>query len=169
MTELLRLRVFANLFLLLSFCILVSSAFGVEGNEAWTAIDTADSAVASAYQAVLEAEEAGANVSGLLKELNFGAEALAKANTLYRIENFDEAVYFADLGYDSIVEVMAEADGLRNLAVAERKQRLLLTSLASAFEVGFVVLCGFFGWRQFKKRYFRGVLKMKPEVVSNES
>jgi hypothetical protein len=159
-----RLSTFANLFFLLSFCILTSSAFGVESDQAWTAIDRADSAIASAYQAVLEVEEAGANASGLLKDLDFGAEALAKANILYRIEDFDEAVYFAELCYDSVVEVTAEANRLRDLAVTERKQRLLLTSLTSTFGVGFVILGGILGWRLFKRWYYRRVLKMRPDL-----
>lgn len=157
-----RLKVFANLFFLLSFCILMSSAFGVESDQASTAIDRADSAIASAYQAVSEVEEVGANVSGLLKDLNFGAEALAKANMLYRTGDFDEAVYFAELCYDVVVEATADANGLKDLVGAERNQRFLINSLASTFGVGFAILGGILGWRLFKRRYYRRVLKMKP-------
>lgn len=168
-TGLPRLRVFANLFFFLSFCVLVLPAFGVEGDQAWTAIDRADSAISSAYQAVLEAEEAGANVSAFLGDLNFGAGALAKANMFYRVEDFGEAVVFADLCYDSVVNVTSEANEFRVLAVAERRQVFFLTSLVSTFGVGCVVLCGIFGWRLFKRRYYRQVLKMRPKVAQDES
>jgi len=164
-TGLSRLRVLASLFFLVSFCILVSSAYGVEGAEALARINRADSAVVSAYRAVLEAEEAGANVSSLLRELNSGAEALARANMLYRVEDFDGAAYFADLCYDSVVDVAAEADGLRDVAASEGRTRVYLTSVASTFGVFCVVFGGFFGWRLFRKRYFRRVSKMKPDVV----
>jgi len=164
-----RLRIVATLFFVMLFCLLVSSAFGVEGDEALAAIGKADSAVVSAYRAVLEAEEAGANVSGLLEDLNFGGEALAKANTLYRVGDFDGAVYFADLCYDSVVHVEAEADRLRNLAAVEGKKLLYLTVAASTFGVCCVMFGGLFGWRLFKKRYLRRVLKMEPGVVTVES
>lgn len=159
-----RSKVFANLLFLLSFCLPISSAFGMESDQAWAAIESADSAIASAYQAVSEVEETGANVSGLLKDLNFGAEALAKANMLYRTGDFDEAVYFAELCYDVVVEVTAQANELKDLAVAERNQRFLINSLASTFGVGFAILGGILGWRLFKRRYYRRVLKMKPDL-----
>ena len=148
---------------------LVSSVSGVGSDEALTAIDRADSAIVLAYRAVLEAEGAGANVSGLLEELNFGAEALATANMLYRVGNFDGAVNFADLCYDSVVDVAAKADEAVRLAEFEGKNQLYLTSAASTLGVCSVVLGGVFGWRVFKRRYFRRVLETKPEVVSNES
>lgn len=168
-TGLPRLRVFANLFFLLSFCVLVLPAFGVESDQAWIAIDRADSVISSAYQAVLEAEGAGANVSDFLGDLNFGVEALAKANMLYRIGDFGEVVVFADLCYDSVVNVTSEANELRVLGVTERRQQFLFTSLVSTFGVGCVVFSGVFGWRLFKRRYYRQVLKMRPKVVQDES
>jgi len=148
---------------------LVSSVSGVGSDEALIAIDRADSAIVLAYRAVLEAEGAGANVSGLLEELNFGAEALATANMLYRVGNFGEAVNFADLCYDSVVGVAAKADEAVRLAEFEGKGQFYVTSAASTLGVCCVVLGGVFGWRVFKRRYFRRVLETKPEVVSNES
>ena len=130
--------------------------------KARAAINRADSAIASAYRAVLEAEENGANVSNLLKKLNLGAEALTKANMLYRIEDFDEAVVLANSGYDYGVNVTSEAHRLRESAVYERKQRLYLASATSTLGVGFAVFGGLFGWRLFKRRYYKQVLKMTP-------
>jgi len=147
----------------------MSSVFGMDSNEALTAIRRAEFAVASAYEAVLEAEKAGANVSVLLEEVNVGAENLTKACMLYRIGDLEEAVYFADLCCSSVVNVTNEAETLRDLAVVERKKQVLVTSLASTFGVGVTVFGGFFGWRWFKEWYLRRVLKMKPEVVHNES
>ena len=166
------LRATVVLFVLFS---LVSSVF-VAGTQALdveevasSAIESAELAVDVAYEAVLEAEGAGANVSGLLDELNDGAEALSKAYISNRVGDFDDAVYFADLCYGLVAGIEAEANELRDVAVVERDQRLLLTSFGSVFAVVCIFCGGFFGWRFFKSRYHRRVLEMKPEVASNES
>lgn len=166
------LKAAAVLFVLFA---LVSSVFvscikgsGVEDG-ALSAIESAELAVDSAYDAVLEAEGAGANVSGLLDELNEGAEALSKAYMSNRVGSFDDAIYFADLCYSLVGGIEAEANELRDAAIADRSQRLLLTSFGSVLAVVCVFCGGFFGWRFFKSRYHRRVLKMKPEVASNES
>ena len=166
------LRVIGVLFVLFAFVssvfVLGTMALDVE-EVALSAIESAELAVNVAYEAVLDAEGAGANVSGLLDELNDGAEALSKAYISNRVGNFDDAVYFANLCYDLVGGIEVEANELRDVAASERSQRLLLTSFGSVFAV-FCVFCGgFFGWRFFKNRYHRGALKMKPEVASNES
>nr|NIR87761.1 hypothetical protein [Candidatus Bathyarchaeota archaeon] len=66
-----------------------------EDDAAWAIIKAEDS-VASGYDAVLEAEEAGANVSGLLARLNEAAMLLAEAEIAFRLGDFDEAVVSAD-------------------------------------------------------------------------
>jgi len=160
------------LFVLFAFMsstfVLGTMALGVE-DVALSAIESAELAVDLAYDAVLEAEGAGANVSGLLNELNDGAEALSKAYVSNRIGDFDDAIYFADLCYDLVAGIEAEANELREVAVIDGNQRLLLTSFGSVLAVVCICCGGFFGWRFFKSRYHRRALKMKPEVASNES
>jgi len=166
------LRAVAVLFVLFAFVsstfVLGTMALDVE-DVASSTIESAELAVDVAYDAVLEAEGAGANVSGLLNELNDGAEALSKAYISNRVGNFDDAVYFADLCSDLVAGMEAEANELREVAIIDRNQGLLLTSFGSVLAVVCVFCGGFFGWRFFKSRYHRRVLKMKPEVASNES
>jgi len=160
------------LFVLFAFVSSVSvlgiMALDVESG-ALSAIESAELAVGLAYEAVLEAEGAGANVLGLLDELNDGSEALSKAYMSNRVGNFDDAIYFANLCCDLVGGIEAEANELRDVAVVDRSQRLLLTSFRSVLAVVCIFCVGFFGWRFFKSRYHRLVLKMKPEVASNES
>ena len=166
------LRVIAALFVLFAF---VSSIFvsGIQALDvedvALSAIESAESAIGLAYEAVLEAEGAGANVSGLLDELNDGAEALSKAYMSNRVGDFDDAVYFADLCCVLVGGIEAEANVLRDVVAAERTHRLLLSTLGSVLAVVCIFYGGFLGWRFFKSRYHRRALKMKPEVASNES
>jgi hypothetical protein len=166
------LRVIAVLFVLFAF---VSSVFvlGIKALDveeaALSTIEDAELAVDLAYGAVLEAEGVGANVSGLLVELNDGVEALSEAYVSSRIGNFDDAIYFADLCSDLVEGIEAEANELRDAAVVDRDRRLLLNSFGSVFAVVGIFCGGFFGWRFFKSRYYQRVLETKPEVASNES
>jgi len=151
------------------FCLVISRVFAVSSGEAEAAINRAESRMSSAYKSVLEAEKAGANVSSLLLKLNIGSTLLSRAQMQYRIGNFSEAADFANQCFDSLDGVENEAGTLRDNAVTERKQRMLISAVGSTFAIGAVLFASIFGWRFFKDRYSRRVLKMKPEVRANDS
>ena len=153
----------------LLFCLVISRVFAVSSGEAEAAINRAESRMSSAYKSVLEAEKAGANVSSLLLKLNIGSTLLSRAQMQYRIGNFSEAADFANQCFDSLDGVENEAGTLRDNAVTERKQRMLISAVGSTFAIGAVLFASIFGWRFFKDRYSRRVLKMKPEVRANDS
>lgn len=165
------LRFVAVLLLLFAFSsFFLLGALAAETEEtALSAIGSAESVMESAFEVVLEAEEAGADVSGLLEELNDGAEALSKAHMFYRVGRYDDAVYFADLCYGLVDGIETRVDELQSAAVTQRRYDLYLTSLSSVVAVGFVCGVGFFGWRFFRERCRRKILEMKPEVGSDES
>jgi len=154
------------LFAISSF-FLIATAKGISENEATLASNDADGTVVSAYLATLKAEEAGANVSGLLIQLDEAGGFLARAHMAYRSGNFDETIHFANLSKNIGEEVQNAADRLEILALSEGHQRLLFTMIGSIACVILTVLGSFWGWRIFKRRYFKRVLKMKPEVASN--
>ena len=166
------LRTVIVLYVLLSLVSWVSvssiQASNVEDG-ALSAIERGELAMTVAYEAVLEAERAGANVTSLLSKLNEGAEALSEAHMSNRVGNFDDVTYFANLCYDLVASIEAEANMLRDAAVVERPQRLFLTSLSSAVAAVCILFGGFFGWRFFKNRYYQRISQMKPEVVNNEA
>ncbi|MEM2562278.1 MAG: hypothetical protein QXT06_08125, partial [Candidatus Bathyarchaeia archaeon] len=66
-----------------------------ERDEAQNALNKAESALASAYLAVFNAENAGANISSLISKLDVAADWLARANNAFRLGNYDEAYNFA--------------------------------------------------------------------------
>ncbi|UCE29614.1 MAG: hypothetical protein JSV85_02530 [Candidatus Bathyarchaeota archaeon] len=167
-----RLRTVIVLLVLFSlgFSIFVSAVHGSGVMDvALPLIERAESAVDAAYQAVLEAEKAGADVSSLLDTLNAGAEALSEAYMADRAGEFDDVVHYADLCYDLVGGVETEANVLRDEAAAEQTQRIFLASLGSAIAVGCIFFAGFYGWRFFKSWYYRRFSQMKPEVVDHES
>ena len=132
------------------------------------AISQAEEVLVSAYEAVLEAEQAGTNVSGLLTRLNEAGDLLAQAHVLYRLEDFDGAARFSDPCREIGEEVRDEALGLRDQAVLEADQRFRWTMIGSILGVAIIVGVSFLGWRTFKLRYHRRILEMKPEVVSDD-
>ena len=141
----------------------------VSESEASSVLTSAEGAVGSAYQAVLRAEEAGANVSGLLVQLNDAGELLAKAKVAYRLEDFDEVVFSASLCSEISENVKNEADELHVETYGSKITVFWLTSTGSLVGVVAVGFGSFWGWRFFKKRYYERVLEMKPEVSSDES
>jgi len=150
--------------------VFVSGAFGVDGEDvAVSAVDRAEAEVVSAYEAVLGAEEAGADVSGLLDELNVAGGYLAEAHVWFGLGDFDEAARLADLCYDAVVDVSGEAFDLESEAHALRVTDSVVRITGSMVGVVVVVFLGFAVWRVFKRRYSRRVLEMRPEVAKGES
>jgi len=132
-------------------------------------INQAEDVVASAYEAVLEAERAGANVSGLLARLNQAGEFLAGAWVAFRLGDFEEAARSASLCSEISESVKNEAGEMRVEAYGLRVKGFWLTMTGSLVGVVAVVFGSFVGWRVFKRRYYMRVSRMKPEVSSGES
>jgi len=148
----------------------VSFAFAEVGErEASSSLDNAERGVISAYKATLKAEEAGANVSGLLNRLNEAEALLAHARIAYRSGGFDEVVRYASLCTEIGERVKIDADELWGRAYGSRSMDFWLAMAGSVLGIFVVGLGSFLSWRRFKRRYLKRILRMKPEVSSDES
>jgi len=160
-------------FLVLSvfaFPVFVSGGFGVDGEDvAASAVDRAEESVVLAYEAVLDAEEVGADVSELLSRLNVAGGYLADAHVWFGLGDFDNATRLADLCYYYVEDVRGRAVELRNEAHGLWATDLVVRMVGSIVGVVVVVFLGFVVWRVFKRRYHRRVLGLRPEVFSGES
>ena len=136
---------------------------------AQAAINSAESRMSSVYKSVLAAEKEGANVSSLLVKLNTSAALLSMAQMQNRTGNFIEAELFADQCYNFLDGIETEAASVRDNAILERNQRMLVSSIGSAVGICAVLIASIVGWHYFKARYSREVLEMKPEVQANDS
>ena len=134
-----------------------------------SAISQAEEVLASAYEVVLEAEQAGADVSDLLARLNVAGEYLASSHVWYELGDYTNATRFANLCYDVGEEVRNGAYALKNKAYGLWATGLVVRMTVSIVGVVVIVFLSFVGWRAFKRRYHKRVLRMKPEVVSGES
>jgi hypothetical protein len=143
--------------------ICVSGAFAAYSeNTAASAIDRAEAAMVSAYEAVSDAEQAGANVSRLLDRLNVAGEHLDEAHMLYRLGNFDGAIHSADLSSEIGADVKNEAEELKIEAYGSWIRIVWIRIIGSIVGVIFVVFGAFIVWRVFKRRYVRSnIEKMK--------
>jgi len=160
------LMVSAFLFFLLSFPTLLVSASSED--MVTLALTEAEEALVSTHEAVLEAEQAGANVSGLLDKLNLGAEYLAEAYVWYRLGVSENASRFAGLCSDVIGGVSSEAVELRDEAKRLGEANFVVNMIRSVVGVIVVFVSCSIVWLIFRRRYRRRVGLMS-EVVSGES
>ncbi len=128
------------------------------------AVVEAEQQMAWAYEVVLDAEGVGADVSGLLAWLNDGAELLSLARMAFEVDNFEEAVRFAELSSGVGLEVEGEADRLEVEAGQARFNRVWWSVVGSVLAVSFVLFAGLLGYQVFKRRYYKRLSKMKPRV-----
>lgn len=129
----------------------------------------AERAFTSAYEAVFEAEQAGANVSGLFGRLNIAGEYLSEAYVWYHSGDSENASRFAGLCYDVVGDVKDEAVELRNEAKRLEETEFVETLFGSVVGIIVVAVSGYVVWRVFKRRYRKQFLGLRPEVVSGES
>jgi hypothetical protein len=161
-------RRFMSFVLLVCLVLILSfpGFFGAGGYvEAASSLDEADTLVCQAFEAVLEAEAAGANVSVLTARLDEAAALLVRAKMLRRSGKLDEAASLIDEAVDIANDVESEASELKTSASVNRQNMFLLYSTFSVIGAPVFLLVLFFVWRWFKRVYVRGLLKSKPEVV----
>jgi len=163
---------FPKLFTLCVILVLVSTIAGTSSSNcadaAALAIARAEDNVSSAYQAVRDAEGAGANISGLLTKLNEAGKLLAKANISCRAGNFENATLFADASTEIANSIKIEAYRTRDLALYQELLRFQYTLTASILSIVAILFISFTTWRFFKRYYCKRILKLKPEMSSGE-
>jgi hypothetical protein len=137
-------------------------------DEASSSVGEADVAVRRAFNATLDAERAGANVSGLILRLNEAGTILGEAEIALGNGNSSEAASKAGQCVEIAESVKSDADVLKASALDEAQTvfRASLTFSVLGIPVFVVVLA--LVWRRFKRGYVRKMLGMKPEVAHDE-
>jgi hypothetical protein len=121
-------------------------------NEAAVKIGEAENALNSAYEAVLETEKAGANITGLLSDLTEAAELLSKAK-LVLSTNESAAVDFALQSQAKLNGFLAKADTLKTAAAQQRYWDFMVNVVGSIVGSVVVVCGGFVVWTVLKRKY----------------
>lgn len=131
-----------------------SVVFASEQDDARSVILGAEGKVVDCYEAVLDAEKAGANVTGLLIRLNEAGEILSKANLAYSVGNYSLAIELAGQSTARLDSFVADADTLMDAAAQEHYWDFMINVVGSSVGTVAVVCGSFFAWR-FLKKYER--------------
>lgn len=126
----------------------------------------AEIAVGQAFSAVLDAEQAGANVTGLLARLNDAAALLAQAEMALRTGDANAAVDNATGALSIASEVKAEAVYAKASALVADDNALQSTITFSVVGAVTFVLALLLVWHRLRHRYVKNLLHSKPEVTS---
>jgi len=140
----------------------------VASDEASLVISEANNKLKMAFEAVLEAEKAGANVSDLIIQLNSAGALLAEAENAYRVGVFSEAVSKAEECSMLADGVMGEASQLRESAIVNAQTAFWHNLIFSIFGGAAFLFVIFFVWDWFRRVYMKRIVNMKPEVVSDD-
>lgn len=149
---------------ILMFSWFVDACFAVDKAVADEALIDAENDLVSAYVAVEEAEQVGANVSELLTKLKFAGSLLADAYNAHRVGDYDDACSYAVNCSDRAKGIASEAAGLKLEAEKGYSERLFATAAVSSAGLSLLFVLSLFGWRILKRRHFKRILEMKPEV-----
>ncbi|MGQ9507690.1 MAG: hypothetical protein ACUVTB_07565 [Candidatus Bathycorpusculaceae bacterium] len=149
-----RFRVYS---ILLSFLVLLVFAgslpcFGVNSEDALSAISSTEARVVTCYRAAAEAAGAGANVSDLLILLNEAGWLLSRAKLAYSQGDFDSAVAYAVECRSMLDGFVDGADGLRRNAEAAGHRDFMLNFVGSAVGAVCIVVGGFALWNLLKEK-----------------
>ena len=155
----------ASVLLLVLFSMLMFSVSAAGNQEdAASSISEAELWMVQAYEAVLDAESADADVSGLLVRLNDAAELLSEARMAFDVGDFEEASGYAESTSAVGYEVLDEAELLEIEAANARVQSSWGFLGISVLGVLVVVVVSVWGYRFFKRHYYSRLSKMRPRV-----
>lgn len=139
-----------------------------DAEEAASALANAERTVGEAYNATVNADQTGANISTLLTKLSDAGDELSAAETAYRQGDFNSTVTLARISSQVAEGVKADASQLGLEALGARYMNNWFKMVVSIVAVVTVGLGSFFIWRRFKKRHYQRVLNAKTEAVSHE-
>jgi len=156
---------FLSIALMISMCASKTPYAFAQTGQPESQLEAASNKIGQAFEAVLDAEQAGASVTGLLERLTVAADLLAQAEIAARR---------GDLSFGAKIDsVLSIAGEVEEAAVAARYAALGAdqNALGSAFAFSSVGVIAFvfvllLVWRQLKQRYVRRLFEAKPEVTS---
>ena len=159
---------FFSVALFLFVVILGPVCFAVGVDEAGAVLDQAERDLSSAFVAVAEAGDSGADVAGLLERLSVAGDYLSGARVAYRVGDYERAYSDSIACSSSLDGVASDAMQLQAAVENERSEGMLFAVVGSG--VGLVLLCilGLLGWRYLSKWYLRRAMDLKPVVEDRQ-
>lgn len=134
----------------------------VTATQATESLSAADSAISHAYQALSDAESAGANVSTITPQLNTAATYLAEAQNAYRTGDFEVSVTKSNDALAIANQVEEEASALKISATTANATNAQLTVIYTIAGIAIFLVTLFIIWRNVKRRHINKILRLRP-------
>lgn len=150
--------------IMFTFCI--SDNLVIAQTNQTTSLQVANDAVEQAFEAILDAETAGANVTILLSDLNDATDLLVRAQNAYQTGDTDTSTIHADAAISIAQQIETSALTAKEDALATGQLALLSTVVITIVASIVFVFLLFFFWRLFRRRYINSLLDAKPEVIT---
>jgi hypothetical protein len=149
------------------FCFYSGHYVFAQTNQTASKLQAANTAIDGAFNAVSDAEKAGANVTGLLAQLNIAASDLSQAENSYRSGDSNTAAVQADNVLPIAQEITASAQNAKQTASVSSQNGFWFTNAFSEIGAPIFVLALFLAWRKIKRDYMNKLPGLKPEVAEN--
>ena len=137
-------------------------------DQATSKLQAANDSVNLAFNAVLDAEKAGANVTDLLAQINIAQEILAQAENLYRTGNTNSSAVQADSVLPITQQVTLDAQNAKQNAIVSTHNAFYSTIALTIVGIIVFILILFLVCRRIIQNYIERLSDAKPELVSNE-
>jgi hypothetical protein len=154
------------LFIFLPASCLFASHYVFAQTDQTSKIQEANSAVEQAFNAVLSAEQAGANVTALLKQLNYASSLLAQSENAYRDGVNGTATNDASSVFPITQQIITQAQDAKEAALASEKNAFWSMITTTIIAAAVFVVALFLVWRLLKRNYIKGLSEAKPEVAN---
>jgi hypothetical protein len=132
-------------------------------------IQEANDVINRAFIAVLDAEQAGSNVTNLLTQLNGAAELLSGAEIAYSQGDISNSTSSAVSVIIIAGQVMVQAAKNKEAALALGQETLIINIAQTVMATAILIFVLAVIWLWLKKRYVKGMMHAKPEVVTDET
>jgi hypothetical protein len=127
--------------------------FAYNREDADTALKEAMKAITACYEAAVNAEKAGANITELAAILNEAGDLYSRAVLAYETEDFDSTVRLAKESQSVLDGFVLEADALREAASEQRYWDFMINVVGSTVGTFAVILVSFALWTLLKRKY----------------
>ena len=131
-------------------------------------LQAANDSVNRAFNAVLDAEKAGANVTDLLVQINTAQGILAQAENSYRTGNIKKAATQSDSVLPIAQQITTTAKNAKQDAIISIQNNFYWTIAFTVVSMLIFLEVLILFWLWFKRRYIKNLSEAKPELVSNE-
>jgi hypothetical protein len=141
------------------------SYVGVASSDTRKAIDAARDALYIAYDSVLDAERAGADVTKLVGDLNAALELLNTAEDYYARGDNGGALSYATQSKSISDQVVIEAKQLKAQAIEAANQRRIIVGFSVSVIIIAICVGLFYGWKLYRQKSREKILKMRVRVM----